>query len=935
MSVVGPFIYTPSTYYQMEDFAIGQRWISDTETDLGLGTILEVEHRQIAIVFLATGDTRRYAKETAPLTRVVFSVGDSVTSHEGWQLTITALDEDDGVVTYIGTRSDTGEAATLDEGDLDNFLRFRTPRDRLFAGLIDGHRWFMLRRDVFAHRDRIARSPIRGLEGARVSVLPHQIHVAVEALTRPAPRLLLADEVGLGKTIEAGLILHARLVRREISRVLIAVPEPLLHQWLVEMLRKFNLRFALYDEERFEAAVDSAPDGNPFLAEQLVLLSTDTLIDDAAGQDIGDAAVAAGFDMMVVDEAHHLAGDTYDVVAALAAVVPSVLLLTATPEQLGRSGHFARLRLLDPARFDDEERFAKEEEGFQHIARIAGQLDDAQALDASEITELERVLDKQFDDTQKSMLSSDAAMAASELPARLVADLVDRHGTGRLLFRNTRRAVPGFPKRQYHPHVLDGEGPDSVAEWLLAFMASRRTEKILFIASRRETVLAVAEELRLLGIDSAQFHEGMSIVERDRAAAWFADPEDNCRLLLCSEIGSEGRNFQFLHTLVTVELPDTPDVLEQRIGRLDRIGQEHDVEIHVPVKPGSRDARLARWYHEGLNAFESLCRTGNAVRDKLGDTLVKALESGTDALDAIVSTSQQLSVEIAEELDTGRDRLLELNSNRPERIQEHLDAFARADRDFTLEDFMAGIFDRFGVEVNEQSGDYWIIAPSDNMQMERFPHLPDEGLSITFTRSVAIAREDLVFLTWDHPMVSDSMDLILDEGYGQADCQVIRSPDLTPGLAIVDGSYALECVAPPALGLARFLPAQVQSWQIGLDKADWTERFETINMETARIKYDRKQLRQVARRNRTALEELINRTAQLADESLPALIDEARAAVIAEHDEAHSRLAALAKVNPSVDTAELTALDTLRDQRLAALETSHARPVSVRVLFNN
>jgi|GEM_PF-6425118 len=135
MSVVGPFIYTPSTYYQMEDFAIGQRWISDTETDLGLGTILEVEHRQIAIVFLATGDTRRYAKETAPLTRVVFSVGDSVTSHEGWQLTITALDEDDGVVTYIGTRSDTGEAATLDEGDLDNFLRFRTPRDRLFAGL--------------------------------------------------------------------------------------------------------------------------------------------------------------------------------------------------------------------------------------------------------------------------------------------------------------------------------------------------------------------------------------------------------------------------------------------------------------------------------------------------------------------------------------------------------------------------------------------------------------------------------------------------------------------------------------------------------------------------------------------------------------------------------------------------------------------------------
>lgn len=922
----------------MEDFAVGQRWISDTETDLGLGTILEVEHRQIAIVFLATGDTRRYAKETAPLTRVAFVVGDSVTSHEGWQLKIAATEVDDGVITYIGTRSDTGETTALDEGDLDNFLRFRTPRDRLFAGLIDGHRWFMLRRDVFAQRDRITRSPIRGLEGARVSVLPHQIHIAVEALSRPAPRLLLADEVGLGKTIEAGLILHARLVRHEISRVLIVVPEPLLHQWLVEMLRKFSLRFALYDEERFEAAIESSPDGNPFLAEQLVLLSTNTLIDDAAGQDIGDAAIAAGFDMMVVDEAHHLADDTYDVVAALAAVVPSVLLLTATPEQLGRSGHFARLRLLDPARFDDEERFAKEEAGFEEVARIAGQLNDAVALSETEIAELERVLGTSFDDTDKRTLASEAALAASELPQRLVADLVDRHGTGRLLFRNTRSAVPGFPERQYHPHLLGGEDPESVAEWLLGFMASQRDEKILFIASRRETVLAVAEELRLLGIDSAQFHEGMSIVERDRAAAWFADPEDNCRLLLCSEIGSEGRNFQFLHTLVTIELPESPDVLEQRIGRLDRIGQEHTVEIHVPVMPGSRDARLARWYHEGLNAFESLCRTGNAVRDaledELSDTLVNVL-AVAEQLDSIVTQSQALSAEIADSLDKGRDRLLELNSNRPERIQEHLDAFARADRDFTLEDFMAGIFDRFGVEVSEQSGDYWIIAPSDNMQMENFPHLPPEGLSVTFTRSVAIAREDLVFLTWDHPMVCDSMDLILDEGFGQADCQVIRSPDLTPGLAIVDGSYALECVAPPALGVERFLPAQVQSWQIGLDNADWTERFETINMETVRIKYDRNQLRQVARRNRSALETLIDRTAQLAEGTLPELVELAREAVIAEHEEAHSRLSALAAVNPSVDSSELDALDTLRDARLAALKTSVARPVSVRVLFNN
>jgi len=923
-----------------DDFTVGQRWISDTETDLGLGTIVEVEFRQLAIVFLATGDMRRYAKETAPLTRVAFVVGDTIASHEGWQLEIGEVVDSDGLLTYHGTRVDTGAAATLEEQDLDNFLRFRTPRDRLFAGLIDGQRWYMLRRDVFEQRDRLARSPIRGLMGPRVSVLPHQMHIAVEALSRASPRLLLADEVGLGKTIEAGLIVHALLVRRRISRVLIVVPEPLLHQWLVEMYRKFNLRFALFDTERFEAAADSAPDNNPFLSEQLVLISSQTLLDDAVGQDIGDTALAAGFDLMVVDEAHHLAGDTYELIEALARTIASVLLLTATPEQLGRAGHFDRLRLLDPDRFDDAERFAREEADFSRIAVIAGRLHDDEALQSADIAELESLLGTPFDDTERKTLGSDAALAMSDLGERLVGELVDRHGTGRVMFRNTRRAITGFPARHYHAHALDGDDAEALVDWLAGFLVEQRGEKILVIAARPDTVMALAEALRVAGIDSAQFHERMSIVERDRAAAWFADTEDGCRLLLCSEIGSEGRNFQFLSTLVTVELPDNPDLLEQRIGRLDRIGQQHDVQVHVPAMPGSRDARLARWYHQGLDAFETLCRTGGAVRDTLGEQLDEVLSraaddaSADDALEALIERTRSLSAEVARALEGGRDRLLELNSNRPERVQEHLDAFARDERDYRLQDFMAAIFDRFGVEVSEQSG-WWILAPSDNMQMECFPHLPSDGLSVTFERELALAREDLSFLTWDHPMVIASMDLILDEGFGQADCQVIRSAELTPGLAVVDASYVLECVAEPGLGMERFLPARVMSFQFGIDGRDWTERFETIDVEGIRVKYDRNQLRQVTRKHRGPLEQLIARTAKRAEAELPGLLEEARQTIEQRHDEEHGRLAALARVNPAVDDSELAALDELRDARLAALEDSHARPVSVRVLFNN
>ncbi len=932
----------------LDAFAVGQRWIVDTESELGLGTILEVEHRQITVVFLATGETRRYAKESAPLTRVAFVAGDLATSHEGWQLNVDTVEVRDGRLIYAGKRTDDGSSATLDERDLDNFLKFRTPRDRLFAGLLDGHRWFELRRDVFEHRDRIAHSPIRGLVGARVQVLPHQVHVAVEALGRPTPRLLLADEVGLGKTIEAGLVLHAKLARGEIERVLVVVPEPLIHQWLVEMLRRFSLRFTLMDEARYEDLEESAPEGNPFLAQQLVLVSSQALLEPTGDADdmdrtLGDAAVEANFDLLVVDEAHHLEwspgapSPDYALVERLAERVPSVLLLTATPEQLGTGGHFARLRLLDPDRYSDLETFEREERGFEDVARVAGKLADAEALDAADIGAVETLLGEPFDEAARATLGSDAALAASELPERLVGQLVDRHGTGRSLFRNTRRAITGFPERRYVAHALDEAGPDALADWLMGFLASRRGKKVLMICAHRATVEAVGEALRGVGIDTARFHEGMSIVERDRAAAWFADPDDGCRLLLCSEIGSEGRNFQFLHTLVTVELPLVPDLLEQRIGRLDRIGQTETVEIHVPAVPGGQDARRARWYHEGLDAFETLSRTGGLVARELGAEGLAALredDPGEAAVDALVERTRALAADTAKHMEAGRDRLLELNSNRPERIQEHLDAYGREARDIALQDFMLRVLDRFGVDVAEQTG-WWLLKPTENMQLERFPLLPEGGMSVTFERETALAREDLVFLTWDHPMVVAAMDLILDEGYGQADAQVVRASELTAGLAVVDASYVLECKADPALGIERYLPADVQRFAAGLDGRDWTAVLEGIDIAAARIRYDRNKLREVVKRSRGPLDILIGRTAKKAEASLPALVAEARAALDAEHTEERTRLVALARINPAVDEAEIAALDALHERRTEALGSAHARPVSVRVLFAN
>jgi len=921
-----------------EQFFIGQRWISDSESDLGLGTIIDEELRQITVLFHASGETRIYSKESAPLTRVSFSAGDTVTSHDDWKMLIDSVETDAGLITYIGHREDTGEAVSLPESQLNNFLQFRSPRDRLFAGLLDGHRWFVLRRQVFEHQHELAHSPVKGLMGARISVLPHQLYIGVEATNRLHPRVLLADEVGLGKTIEAGLILHSQLVNQQVSRVLIIVPSALLHQWLVEMLRKFNLKFRIMDEERYLELQDTAPEGNPFLAEQLVLCSIDTLLDNDV---ISDAAIAAGWDTLIVDEAHHLqwqpeqASPSYELVESLASMTPSVMLLTATPEQLGQAGHFARLRLLDSARFSDLDTYLAEENEFEWVAEVARKLSSDEALDSAQIKQLESRLDTSFDDNETATLSSASSMAVSDLGHSLLSKLIDRHGTGRLLFRNTRSAVPGFPERHFNAHTLEDDSLEELATWLIGFAADNYPHKLLLICAKQESVQQLAEVLRIAGVSSAQFHEDMTIVERDRAAAWFADKDDGCQVMLCSEIGSEGRNFQFLHHLVLAELPDNPDLLEQRIGRLDRIGQTETIEIHVPTAKGSRDAILSRWYHEGLNAFEHICKTGYTVYNTLGPSLQALLEKNDDAaLDSLIKETQTLNTKLNTQLEAGRDRLLELNSNRPERIQEHLDALARLSRNYSLQDFMAAVFDRFGVNVEDQQ-DSWIVHPGDHMQLDSFPHLPEQGMTITFDRQTALTREDFVFLTWDHPMVSDSMDLILDEGYGQADCQVIVTDAVPKGLAIIEAVYVMQCVADVRLNIERYLPSGLHTFYFGIDGKDYTEHLQSVVLDTARQRYDRNKLKGVVQKHRELINTIIDKTADQAQLELPQFVDDARFAIDGEFHSERERLVALQKINNAVRSDEIDVLDARHQALIKALEGVQARPVGVRVLFNN
>lgn len=670
-----------------------------------------------------------------------FSPGDQITHFEGWKLTVREVDDVDGLLVYHGLDGQ-NQACTLPETQLSNFIQFRLASDRLFAGQIDPLPWFSLRYNTLEHTSRQLQSALWGLGGTRAQPIAHQLHIAREVADRIAPRVLLADEVGLGKTIEAGLVIHRQLLSGRASRVLILVPENLQHQWLVEMRRRFNLQVALFDAERFIESDAS----NPFEDAQLALVALEWLTEDEKAQ---DALFAAGWDLLVVDEAHHLVwheeqvSPEYGLVEQLAQVIPGVLLLTATPEQLGQDSHFARLRLLDPNRFHDLAAFRAESEHYRPVAEAVQELLDEGRLSAKAHATIEGFLGAEGEALLAAVNDGD-----TQASARLIRELLDRHGTGRVLFRNTRAAVQGFPERNLHPYPLPS--PDQYMElpvgehaelypevafqsqgdtdeeerwwrfdprvdWLIDTLKMLKRVKVLVICAHAETAMDLEDALRVRsGIPATVFHEGMSILERDRAAAYFADEEFGAQVLICSEIGSEGRNFQFAHHLVLFDLPAHPDLLEQRIGRLDRIGQKHTIELHVPYLQNSPQERLFQWYDQALNAFLATCPTGNALQHQFGPRLLPLLESGDDGeWQVLVDEARAERERLEAELHSGRDRLLELNSGGAGEGQELVEAILEQDDQFALPIYMETLFDAFGIDSEDHSENALILKPSE------------------------------------------------------------------------------------------------------------------------------------------------------------------------------------------------------------------------------
>ncbi|MCK5667973.1 MAG: RNA polymerase-associated protein RapA, partial [Gammaproteobacteria bacterium] len=519
--------------------------------------------------------------------------------------------------------------------------------------------------------------------------------------------------------------------------------------------------------------------------------------------------------------------------------------------------------------------------------------------------------------------------------------LLDYHGTGRVLFRNTRATIKGFPGRDLHTYSLPlpqeyrslytdssnksmdeeeikyllcperiykqqgkshWEKIDPRINWLIEKLKLLKEKKVLVICAHAETAIDISKLLRKKeGMHAAAFHEGLSLVERDRAAAYFADEDKGSQVLICSEIGSEGRNFQFAHHLVLFDLPLNPDLLEQRIGRLDRIGQRQTINIHVPYIEDTPQAVMFKWYEEGLGAFKETCPAGQSVYEQI-ETELKADFLANKITRGLLDKTGKIHQQLNDAMHKGRDRLLEYSSCRPAIAEALKDSAMMEDSNSTLPEYMDLVFDCFGINTEFHSESSYILNPGERM-LSSFPGLTEEGLTITYSRETALVHEDMQYLSWEHPMVGFAMDMVLSSELGNATVCTLKHESIDPGTLLMEALFVLEPVDKIDMQSSRYLPPT--TIRIMLD-----EHGKKLSLENNVINEDQNRvapeiIKEIIRMKADVIRTLLDKSRKLAEQESPNLKQQAaeRSNDILQREV--DRLEHMRKVNSNVRLEEL------------------------------
>ncbi|PVV25564.1 MAG: RNA polymerase-binding ATPase [gamma proteobacterium symbiont of Ctena orbiculata] len=472
--------------------------------------------------------------------------------------------------------------------------------------------------------------------------------------------------------------------------------------------------------------------------------------------------------------------------------------------------------------------------------------------------------------------------------------------------------------------------------WVIEQLRQQVSRKYLLICAHAETAIELQEAIRVqTGIGAALFHERMSIIERDRSAAWFADPQ-GARLMICSEIGSEGRNFQFAHHLILFDLPLDPDLLEQRIGRLDRIGQKETVQIHLPYLDPGPQSILLHWYRDGLDAFSHPVPGAHQLFRQLSPRLWETLESGDGErdLDRLLEETRQLRTATQQRLQQGRDHLLELGACREPSASWLVGELQAQDRSQHLRHYLEQLFNSYNIDTEELGEAGIILRPGEQVIAGQLPGLPAEGMTATYSRSDALAHEERQLLTWEHPLVSNAMEQIIGQQTGNSAAIACRHAKLKSGQLLLESLFVVECLAPGKLHVGRFLPPTLIRILLDANGKRWDQMIECDELLENAQTLDTPTLMPVIETYRGQVRDLLKQAETAAHHNVEPLKTSAVNNMMQHYTEEIQRMTALKKHNPGIREEEIR---LMQDQGMALhqhLQSARVRLDAVRLIVS-
>ena len=804
--------------------------------------------------------------------------------------------------------------------------------------------WDDMRADIFAgaaafrtlmtfERLRRPPSPIAASFGsAKAAFYPFQFKPLLKFLDNPRKRLLIADDVGLGKTIEAGYILRELKSRTVLERTLIVVPSRLRTKWQAEMDRRFGERFDIIGSRELRAWAERM-ETHRELSRFGWIVSIESARQPAVTQFLTD--MQPHLDFVVVDEAHRMRNPQtlqHRLGKALSACADHMLLLTATPVQTGLENLFRLLNILDEYEFQDASVFEEQCEANRPVIQAAtairlnppsgnlavdalnqmkrnsltrpltdsayfsnllSRCKRAPSLDRDELVELQRDInelsltgkivsrtrkaDVLHDQTirkpftlkfQYSAVERDFYDSVAELCEVTRPDL---SGWGQAMaalqaFRATASCIPAAARRfrekleagrsLVHDHVDDfddDQEPDATRSHALGAINSRTDEtlgrisssirsltehdtkyedfrrrlqamwrdgeipatKVVVFSFFKPTLRYLYERLSTDGVECRLINGDVAMPEREARIEQFAS-SPRIRVLLSSEVGSEGLDLQFASVVVNYDLPWNPMVIEQRIGRIDRIGQAEDsISVLNLVAADTIEERILLRLYERIGIFEESIGELDPI---LGETVEKL---ASQALHGELSEADQAK-RADQSADAMKDQRLQAES-----LARSADSLMAADQSFLdeidgliggrkvpteteLYDYVQGFLtSRFNgsrfpeaivaevadVRTPPGVGNLVLQACPDDPEGFRFGRALETGpVKATFDQNAAMKHANAELLHPRHPLLTMVTNERDQQGSGMARSFALRvdSCDLADGAVGLQGDFAFE-----------------------------------------------------------------------------------------------------------------------------------------------